>query len=86
MVDSDNRLRERILFLFKDFIIICRLKPKTTAETIASVNNQLSSIVSGTVSLVNYFKGSLIFKNFVPVSFLKPYLISYRAHHLTRFI
>ncbi len=71
IVDSENRLRERFLFLFKDMIIICRLKPRTTAENIASNNNnnQLTSIVSGSVSLANYFKGALYFKAFIPVSF-----------------
>lgn len=68
VVDTDNRLRERVLFLFKDNIVICRLKPRTTAETIATTNTQLSSIVSGTVSLINYFKGALVFKNFIPVT------------------
>jgi hypothetical protein len=68
VIDSDSRARERFLFLFKDSIIICRLKPRTTAETIANVNNnQLSSIVSGAVSLPNYFKGALVFKNIIPV-------------------
>lgn len=67
-MDPENRLKERFLFLFKDYIIICRLKPKTTAETIATVTNQLSSIVSGAMSLNNYFKGALVFKNFIPVS------------------
>lgn len=68
VIDADNRLRERFLFLFKDCIIVCRLKPRTTTETIANANNQLSSIVSGSVSLANYFKGALYFKSFVPVS------------------
>jgi hypothetical protein len=67
IIDSENRARERVLFLFKDALVICRLKPKTTAETIASANNQLSSIVSGTLTLSTHFKGALVFKNFIPV-------------------
>jgi hypothetical protein len=70
VVDSENRLHERFLFLFKDTIVICRLRPRTTAETIASNNSQLASIVSGSVSLANYFKGALHFKAFIPVSYL----------------
>ena len=69
--DAENRARERVLFLFKDNLVICRLKPRTTSETIATTaaNSQLNAIVSGTVSLINHFKGALAFKSVIPVIF-----------------
>lgn len=69
VIDSENRPRDRYLFLFRDHILICRLKPRTTAETIASSSfNQLGSIISGSNSLTNFFKGALVFKNYIPLS------------------
>lgn len=65
------KLRERVIFLFDNDIIICRLKPKTTAETIASNNHHLNAIVSGTISLINHFKGSLVFKGAITLSDIK---------------
>ena len=77
-MNSDNSeilLKMNInLGTFKDIIIICRLKPRTTAETIAFHNNQLGSIVSGSISLANYFKGTLVFKSFIPVRFVLNFL------------
>ena len=87
LVDDNNRLRERFLFLFKDTIVICRLKPppsRTSAAAADTTFQQASShssrqqqqqvssaIVSGSVSLANYFKGPLYFKAFIPVSWIE---------------
>ncbi|RNA17973.1 muscle M-line assembly unc-89-like, partial [Brachionus plicatilis] len=72
IIDHENRARDRYLFLFRDHILICRLKPRTTAETIASTSfNQLGSIVSGSASLPNFFKGALVFKSYVPLSAIR---------------
>lgn len=70
--DYENRARDRYLFLFKDHILICRLKPRTTAETIASTSfNQLGPIASSPTSLTNFFKGALVFKNYLPLSAIR---------------
>lgn len=70
--DFENRARERYVFLFRDHILICRLKPRTTAETIASTSfSQFGSLISGSTSLLNFFKGALVFKNYVPLSSIK---------------
>ncbi|RMZ96627.1 hypothetical protein BpHYR1_009172, partial [Brachionus plicatilis] len=72
IIDHENRARDRYLFLFRDHILICRLKPRTTAETIASTSfNQFGSIVSGSASLPNFFKGALVFKSYVPLSAIR---------------
>ncbi|CAF0740265.1 unnamed protein product [Brachionus calyciflorus] len=67
IIDSDNRLRDRYLFLFRDHILICRLKPRTTAETIASSTSFTNSINS----ISNYFKGALVYKNYIPLSAIR---------------
>ena len=70
--DYENRARDRYLFLFKDHILICRLKPRTTAETIATSSfNQLGPIASSPTSLTNFFKGALVFKSYLPLSAIK---------------
>jgi hypothetical protein len=69
--DFEHKLRERILFLFKNNIIICRLKSKTTAEAIATNNSKLNHLFSGTIPLINHFKGNLIFKTLIPLSAIK---------------